>query len=199
MLHEENSFTNGGAMRDASLDLLCEFVIKAWHAKSKRSKVIKKCGISNAMDDTEYELLYESEDENEAEVDSPDSDCDPYHDETVNDDLHDELFASDDDDSSNFEGYILMQSGFEPSIAVSRNRYLTNMTNISPAIIPTFPLIQVMDKSRIVSCFIDITIETTSMMPFSRVFNKHSDNHTSIQMMLWIQCRNDNMPDDFFT
>ena len=49
----------------------------------------------------EDELLYESEDENEAEVDSPDSDWDPYYDETVNYDLHDELLASG-DDSSNF-------------------------------------------------------------------------------------------------
>ena len=57
------------------------------------------------MDVTDDELLYESEDENEAEVDSPDSDWDPYYDETANDDLHDELFASDDDDSSNFEGF----------------------------------------------------------------------------------------------
>ena len=48
-------------------------------------------------------LLYESEDENEAEVDSPDTDWDLYYDETVNDDLYDELIALDDDDSSNFE------------------------------------------------------------------------------------------------
>ena len=54
------------------------------------------------MDDTEDELLYESEDEKEAEVDSHDSDWDPYYDETVND-LYDELFASNYDDSSNFE------------------------------------------------------------------------------------------------
>ena len=53
------------------------------------------------MDDTEDELLHESEDENEANVDSPDSDCDPYYDETVNN----EIFASVDDDSSNFDGF----------------------------------------------------------------------------------------------
>ena len=47
--------------------------------------------------------LYESENENEGEIDSPDSDWNPYYDETVTDYLHDELFASDDDDSSNFE------------------------------------------------------------------------------------------------
>ena len=61
--------------------------------------------IVNAIDGIEGELLYQSEDENEAEVDSPDSDWDPYYDETVNVDLHDELFASDDYDSSNFVGF----------------------------------------------------------------------------------------------
>ena len=104
MLNGEKSFTKGGTMRAASLDVLCEFVIKAWGNVKKESvvKSFKKCGISNAMDGTEDELLYESEDE--AEVDSPDSDWDPY-DETVNDDVYDELFASDDDDSSSFEGF----------------------------------------------------------------------------------------------
>ena len=54
------------------------------------------------MDCAEDELLYESEDENEVEVHSPDSDWGPYYNETVNDDLYDKLFASNDDDSSNF-------------------------------------------------------------------------------------------------
>ena len=104
MLNGEKSFTKGGTMRAASLDVLCEFVIKAWGNVKKESvvKSFKKCGISNAIDGTEDELLYESEDE--FEVDSPDSDWDPY-DETVNDDVYDELFASDDDDSSSFEGF----------------------------------------------------------------------------------------------
>ena len=50
-------------------------------------------------------MLYESEDENESEVDSLDSDWDPYYDETVNDDLHNELSSSDDDNCRNFEGF----------------------------------------------------------------------------------------------
>ena len=39
-----------------------------------------------------------------AEVDSPDSVWDPNYDESVNDYLYDDQFASDDDDSSNFIG-----------------------------------------------------------------------------------------------
>ena len=67
-------------------------------------KSCKKCGISNAMDGSEDELLCESDGENDTESDSHDSDWDHNYDETVNDDLHDELFASE-DDSINFEGF----------------------------------------------------------------------------------------------
>ena len=80
MFHAENLFTKGGAMRAARLDVLCEFMIKALgNVKKEIVKSFFKCGISKAMDGTEDELLYESEDENEAEVDSPDSDWDPYY------------------------------------------------------------------------------------------------------------------------
>ena len=48
--------------------------------------------ILSAMDGTEDELLYGSEDDNESEVDSSDSDWDPYYNETIIDDLYDELF-----------------------------------------------------------------------------------------------------------
>ena len=93
-------------MRAVSPDVLSEFVIKEWGDEKKESVVMssKKCGISNATDGTKDELLYEREDENVAEDDSPDSNWVPYYDETVNDDFHNERFASDDDDSSNFEG-----------------------------------------------------------------------------------------------
>ena len=72
------------------------------------------------MDGTENELLCESEDENETENDSPESDWDHYCEETVNDDLYDELFSSDDDDSSNF----LLCQMYEKYINTCKNVYL---------------------------------------------------------------------------
>ena len=51
-------------MRVASLDALCDFVIKSWE-KVKMETVIKsfkKCGISNAMDGTEDDLLWDTDD-----------------------------------------------------------------------------------------------------------------------------------------
>ncbi|XP_064095201.1 RUS family member 1-like [Macrobrachium nipponense] len=78
MLHGEKSFTKGGTMRAPSLDVLCEFVVKSWDNVKKESviKSFKKCGISNAMDGTEDDDLFESDDE--PAVDSPDSNWDPY-------------------------------------------------------------------------------------------------------------------------
>lgn len=62
----------------------------------------KKIGISIAMDDTENDILYDADNKVEDEADSPDLDCDPY-DETVHDDVYDEIFASNVVDYSNFE------------------------------------------------------------------------------------------------
>ena len=82
MLHGEKTFTIDGAMHAASLDVLCEFVIKAWDNVKKEGVVrsFKKCGISNAMDGTDGELLHESEDEFEAKVDSHNFESDTYYD-----------------------------------------------------------------------------------------------------------------------
>ncbi|KAG7170740.1 hypothetical protein Hamer_G013600 [Homarus americanus] len=88
-------------MRAASLDVLCDFVIKAWDkVRETEIKSFKKCGISNAMDGTEDYLLWDTDDA----ADAPDLDWDPYDDNVNNEtqDVYDELFAS--DDSSEFDG-----------------------------------------------------------------------------------------------
>ena len=57
-----------------------KFVTKAWNNVKVRSviKSFKKCGISNAMDGSEDNLLYESKDE--AKVDLPEPDWNPCDD-----------------------------------------------------------------------------------------------------------------------
>ena len=73
------------------------------------------------MDVIEDKMQYESQDEKDAEVDSPDSDCNPYYNETINDDLYEEHFASDDDDNSSyFEGFYM----YETYINNGNNVYL---------------------------------------------------------------------------
>lgn len=106
MMSGEKSYTKGGAMGAASLDVLCDFVIKSWE-KVKVETVIKsfkKCGISNAMDGTEDDLLWDTDDE--GETDSLDTEWDPY-DELLNNEGEDvlkELFA-DDDECEDFAGF----------------------------------------------------------------------------------------------
>ena len=59
MLHGKNRSQK--AMLTASLDVFCQFVIRAWGNVTTESVVmsLKKCGISGEIDDTEDELLYE--------------------------------------------------------------------------------------------------------------------------------------------
>ena len=72
MVGGKKSYTKGGNMRAPSLDVLCNFIIKAWSEIKVETviKSFKKCGISNAMDGTEDDCLWnEGEEAAEAEVD----------------------------------------------------------------------------------------------------------------------------------
>ena len=107
MMNGEKSFTKNGAMRGASLDVLCEFVIKVWDNVKVESviKSLKKGGISNAMDGSEDDLLYESEDE--AEVDLLEPEWNPYDDGICDEsrDVFENLFETDGDDGDEFDGF----------------------------------------------------------------------------------------------
>jgi hypothetical protein len=100
----EKPYTKCGAMCAASLDVLCDFMIKSWE-KIKVETVIKsfkKCCISNAMDGKEDDLLCDTD---EAETDSPDAEWDPY--DAVNSESQDvlvKIFASD-DECEDFAGF----------------------------------------------------------------------------------------------
>ena len=59
------------------------------------------------MDGTEDDLVYESEDEDETEVDSPEPDWNPYDDGLFDesDDMLEQLFEAESDDCEEFEGF----------------------------------------------------------------------------------------------
>ncbi|KAG7161855.1 Pogo transposable element-like 61, partial [Homarus americanus] len=69
-------------------------------------KSFKKCGISNSMDGMEDDMLWEDEDETEAEATSSDLEFDPYDEAAINvsQDVLEELMMSDVDDVD-FEGF----------------------------------------------------------------------------------------------
>jgi hypothetical protein len=52
-------------MLAASLDVLCDFVIKSWEKVILETviKSFKKCGVSKAMDGTKQDLLWDADDE----------------------------------------------------------------------------------------------------------------------------------------
>ena len=70
MVSGDHTFTNAGNMRGASLTTVCEWVIKSWQNISISSvqKSFKKCGISNAMDGTEDDLLWLDDEQEESNV-----------------------------------------------------------------------------------------------------------------------------------
>jgi hypothetical protein len=90
--------------------VLCQFVLKAWGKVTVESvvKSFKKCGISNAMDGTEDDELYDDAGDDETEpadtlvpIGLQDADWDPY-DDCLNDeaqDLVEELLESGCEDS----------------------------------------------------------------------------------------------------
>lgn len=80
-IHE---LTPTGRQRKPSEELMCQWISEAWREIPRESFL--KCGITNSLDGTEDDLVF----------DSP-------SDESFDDDLIDELFAS--DSESDFEGF----------------------------------------------------------------------------------------------
>jgi hypothetical protein len=64
MMSGEKSYKKGGAMHAASLDVLCDFVIKSWEKVKVETMIIsfKKCGIFNALDGTKDDFLWDTDD-----------------------------------------------------------------------------------------------------------------------------------------
>ena len=59
MMSGEKTFTPGGQLRAASLVTVCQWVKESWQELSKEmvERSFKKCGISNALDGTEDDLV----------------------------------------------------------------------------------------------------------------------------------------------
>ncbi len=81
MVEGEKTLTPGGKVKAASLTIVVSWVLEAWQDLSGDmvERSFKKCGISNAIDATEDDLLWEEE-ETTAEDENEDEDEDPYDD-----------------------------------------------------------------------------------------------------------------------
>ena len=123
MVSGEKDFTKSGAMKRPGLSLVVQWVKEAWEIISDDIIIrsFKKCGISNAMDGTEDDILYEDlmapstaladpidpQDDARDETNN-DDELNDYYDYGVDDLVSDEqmrqLFESD-DESQEFEGF----------------------------------------------------------------------------------------------
>lgn len=107
----DHQFTKGGHMKKVDLVTICSWVLKAWNSLDTDIivKSFKKCCISNAMDGSEDDALWEDLCENRHNDDDSDSDDesdveDFYTDELLSDEAIRDLFASDDEESD-FNGF----------------------------------------------------------------------------------------------
>ena len=103
MMSGEKTFTPGGQLRAASLVTVCQWVKELWQELSKEmvERSFKKCGISNALDGTEDDLVWEEEEDSSQVEEEPD--CDVY-DDRITPEQWQELFGESDDEEE-FHGF----------------------------------------------------------------------------------------------
>ena len=97
MMSGEKTFTLGGQLRAASLVTVCQWNKESWQELSKEmvERSFKKCGISNALDGTEDDLVWEEE-EDSSQVEE-ELNCDVY-DDRITPKQWQELFGESDDE-----------------------------------------------------------------------------------------------------
>ena len=102
MMSGEKTFTPGGQLRAASLVTVCQWVKESWQELSKEmvERSFKKCGISNALDGTEDDLVWEEEEDSSQVEEEPD--CNVY-DNRITPEQRQELFGESDDEE--FHGF----------------------------------------------------------------------------------------------
>ena len=79
MLEGEHTLTPTGRTRKADLNIICKWIIESWNNIPSEliSKLFRKCCITNALDGTEDDDIWQEDD-----------DCDPFNDEDSGDDLY---------------------------------------------------------------------------------------------------------------
>jgi len=103
MVEGEKVLTPGGKVKVASL---ASWVLEAWRdlPGDMVERSFKKCGISNTIDGTENDLLWEEEEETfTAEEENEDEDEDPYDNQLTQEEWRNLFSESDDEDE--FDGF----------------------------------------------------------------------------------------------
>lgn len=106
LMEGEKTFTKTGNIRVAPIDVVCNMIIEAWNDINSEIviKAFKKCGISNSLDGTEDDILWDSDAGDETESVE---EWDPYDNE-VNEPDFSKLVASDSEEE--FSGFQMVNS-----------------------------------------------------------------------------------------
>ena len=106
MMNGKKTYTKGRNMRAATLPTLCEWILKAWEELDITMivKSFKKCGISNNLDGTEDDMLWDDDTPDAEDMDVDSEMDDPYDDDVTAQDWFD-LYENSDDDDEEFLGF----------------------------------------------------------------------------------------------
>ena len=98
--------TQKGNLKRPSLSTVCEWVVKSWSETPAEmvAQSFLKCGISNSMDGTDDDILFEDFSSEKCDAESCDSDGSFVYGDGLSDKQISELFRSDDEESD-FEGF----------------------------------------------------------------------------------------------
>ena len=104
IIEGEKTFTAGGNIRAAPLPTICTWIKDSWDEipRDMVARSFKKCGISNAMDGTEDDMLWESDCDDGDGEDEP-AEPDVYDDQLTAEQWQD-LFG-DSDEGEDFAGF----------------------------------------------------------------------------------------------
>ena len=106
MINGPRETTQKGNLKRPSLSTVCEWVVKSWSEIPAEivAKSFLKCGISNSMDGTDNDFLFEDFSIEKCDAESCDSDASFVYGDGLSDEQISELFRSDDEESD-FEGF----------------------------------------------------------------------------------------------
>lgn len=110
MINGTHTYTKSGLRRKPDLPTICQWILDAWRELPSKIivKAFKKCGISNAMDGTEDDCLWEEKDSEDDSDGEEDTECSAYYtdkDFPWTEEQYDELFHSESEEEE-FEGFM---------------------------------------------------------------------------------------------
>ena len=100
MSGDEHTFTKGGRMRKPEMNQICEWILQAWEELDPQIIIrsFLKCSLTNKLDGTEDDALWQNDEMSSSEIGDDDDDMDIFYNEENNIFDAETFFMSEDDD-----------------------------------------------------------------------------------------------------